>query len=244
MRSSTIRSSTTRSSQILIAAAALLAASPAVALDFRGLGASGDAGRFSAHARMARLDLDNPGIRHGHDSRDQAKNNLHQLIVYYNAAIKKDPKDDDAYFHRGIAKFFAGAVGPARGDIVQANKLDPKYPYYPLWIDIIDKRASAPSELPQAMSQVDMTKWPAPVIQMFLGQSTPAAVLAAANDPDPKTKLGQICEANFYSGELALQQGNKGEAARLFNIAAKSCPSEFVEGPAAKDELEALDLDE
>ncbi len=229
-------------------ATAFLAASPALALDGRGpsegIAAGKDASSVLLQTQIARLDVKEPDTRHGRDGKDQTKNELNQLIVYYNAAIKKDPKDDDAYFHRGIAKFFAGALAPARADIAQANKLDPKYAYYALWIDIVDKRAKAPSELPQAMDQVDMTKWPAPVIQMFLGESTPAAVLAAANDPDPKTKLGQVCEANFYSGELALQQGEKQEATRLFQVAANGCPKEFVEGPAAKDELAALNLDE
>jgi hypothetical protein len=29
---------------------------------------------------------------------------------------------------------------------------------------------------------------------------------------DPKIKKGQVCEANFYTGELALQRGDKGPA--------------------------------
>jgi len=74
-----------------------------------------------------------------------------------------------------------------------------------------------------------MTQWPAPVIRMFLGQMTPAAVLAAANDPDPIKKKDQVCDANFYSGELALRTGAKNEAARLFGsrraIAEKPQPS-------------------
>jgi lipoprotein NlpI len=238
-----------RASSTLIAAA-LFAASPALAVDLTNQNSDGGsllakaATDIGGYAQLARLDTKEPDARRGRDTKEQLKDDLYQLIVYYNAAIKKDPKDDDAYFHRGIAKFFAGAPVPARADIVQAKKLDPKYPYYALWIEIIDKRANAPSELPQAMGQVDMTKWPAPVIQMFLGESTPAAVLAAANDPDPKTKVGQVCEANFYSAELALQQGDKQEAVRLFHVAVNACPREFVEGPAAKDELAALDVNE
>jgi len=85
-----------------------------------------------------------------------------------------------------------------------------------------------------------MTKWPAPVIRLYLGQVTPADVLAAADDPDERTKTGQVCEANFYTGELTLQQGNKDEAARLFRLAAANCPKGFAELPAAKAELKAL----
>jgi lipoprotein NlpI len=85
-----------------------------------------------------------------------------------------------------------------------------------------------------------MMKWPAPVIRLFLGQTTPAEVLAAADSPDAKTRMGQVCEANFYSAELALQQGAKEESARLFRLAAAACPREFVERPAASAELNAL----
>jgi lipoprotein NlpI len=69
---------------------------------------------------------------------------------------------------------------------------------------------------------------------------TPAEVLAAADNPDAKTKKGQICEANFYSGELALLQGKRGEAIRLFRLAAADCPPDFVESAAATAELKGL----
>ncbi len=75
---------------------------------------------------------------------------------------------------------------------------------------------------------------------MFLGQMTPAAVRGAADDPDATKKKGQVCEANFYSGELALRQDAKDEAARLFRLAAADCPQDFDEWFAANAELKAL----
>ena len=65
------------------------------------------------------------------------------------------------------------------------------------------------------------------MVRLFLGETTPADVLAAANDPDPATRKDQLCEANFYSGELALLQGAKEEATRLFRLAAADCPRGF-----------------
>jgi len=38
---------------------------------------------------------------------------------------------------------------------------------------------------------------------------------AAADDPDASIKKGHVCEVNFFSGELALQRGDKNEAMRL-----------------------------
>jgi lipoprotein NlpI len=192
------------------------------------------------YIQTVRLDAKDPTSRRTHGTKDQAKSDLNQIIAYYNAAIKLSPNDDDAYFHRALANFYAGAIPKALADLSQANKLDPEYPYYALWIDIIDKRSNLPSEFTQAISKMDMTKWPAPVIQLFLGETTPAAVLAAAEDPDAKTRRGQLCEANFYIGQLSLQQGAKDEAARLFRLSAADCPHEFVEGSSATAELQAL----
>jgi lipoprotein NlpI len=201
----------------------------------------GDRGRsISDYIEMIRLDTKDSDAPLNRGAKDQAKSDRDQVIVYYNAAIRRDPKDDDAYFHRGLANLYDGFLRLALADLSQASKLDPEYAYYALWLDILDKRGNAASRLPQAISQINMTKWPAPVIRLFLGQTTPAAVLAAADDPDANTKRAQLCEANFYLGELALQQGAKENAARLFRLAAADCPREFVEGPAASAELKTL----
>jgi lipoprotein NlpI len=209
-----------------VIATVLLAGSPVLAADY---------------LQTVRLDSKAPDVRTNRGTnKELSKSELSQVIVYYNAAIKHDPKDDDAYFHRGVAKYFAGALPQALADLTQASKIDPAYAYYALWIDIVDKRSNAESRLPQAIAHFDMKKWPAPVIHMFLGKTTPQAVLAAADDRDATTKRGQLCEANFYIGELALQQGDKTEATRLFRLAAAGCPHEFVEGPSANAELEAL----
>ena len=87
-----------------------------------------------------------------------------------------------------------------------------------------------------------MTAWPAPVVRLFLGQMTPAGVLDAAQNADAKTMKGQVCEANFYSGEWALSQGTKDEAIRLFRLAARDCPPSFVESEGANAELRALGM--
>jgi len=189
---------------------------------------------------MIRLEPEVPGAYRESAIKGRAMGNLDRVIARYGQAILLDPKDDDAHFRRGIANFYAGSLPQAFADISQASELDPKYAYYALWLDILSKRSNAVTRLPQAISQIDMTKWPGPVIRLFLGQTTAAAVLAAADDPDANTKKGQVCEANFYSGELALQRGLKKEAARLFRRAAADCPRDFVEGPASYAELRAL----
>jgi lipoprotein NlpI len=201
----------------------------------------GDRDRAVAgYIEMIRLEPEGPNAYRENAMKSQAISDLDRVIARYDETIMLDPKDDDAYFRRGIANFYAGSLPRALADLSQASKLDPEYAYYALWLDILDNRSNVVTGLPQAISQIDMTKWPAPVIRLFLGQTTSAAVLAAADDPDANTKRGQVCEANFYSGEFALQRGVKEEAARLFHLAAADCPRDFVERPAAYAELRAL----
>jgi lipoprotein NlpI len=230
-------------------AAGLVIASPALGADQRDGLASYAAGTLAdaapAYLRMARLDAKDPDTHRNRGTKEPgkalSKDDLYQVIVYYSASIRRDPKDDDAYFHRGLAKLYAGALPAAMADLSQASRLDPQYAYYALWIDIIDKRLNEASSLAQAAAHFNMTKWPAPVVRLFLGEATPADVLAAANDPDPATRKGQLCEANFYNGEFALQQGDEQEAARLFRLATTDCSHEFVEGASANSELAALE---
>ncbi len=169
-----------------------------------------------------------------------AKNEVDRAIADFNEAIKLDAKADWAYLYRGIANLYAGSAPKALADVNQAAELDPKDAFNALWVDIIGNRNSLPSRLSQATAQLDMTKWPGPILRLFLGQSTPSAVLAAADDPVPWRKARQNCQANFYSGMLALRKNAKDEGARLFQAAARDCPKSLVEWRAATVELTAL----
>jgi lipoprotein NlpI len=169
-----------------------------------------------------------------------AKADYGHAIADYTAAIGLDAKYAYSYRARGRGYLYGGNLAKALADVIQASKLDPTDAYNALWVEIASQRNKAPSQLSQAISRIDMTTWPAPVIRMFLGQAKPAAVLAAAENSDARKKKGQICEANFYSGELALQQGAKDEATRLFRSAVSDCPKSFDEWANANAELKAL----
>jgi lipoprotein NlpI len=170
----------------------------------------------------------------------RAKGDLDGATADYHEAIRLDPKLPNAYLQLGLAYLYRGNLARAFADVRQASEFNPKDPYGALWVDIVGQRNNLPSRLSEAISNIDMTAWPAPVIRLFLGQMTPAAVLAAADDPDATRKTGQVCEANFFSGEWALRNGAKDEARRLFLLAASDCPKNFIQWGAANEELKAL----
>jgi tetratricopeptide (TPR) repeat protein len=170
----------------------------------------------------------------------QAKGDNDRAIADYSEAIGLSPKGAGSYFSRGRLYLYGGSVAKAQADFKQASELNPKDAYAALWLDLTGRRNNVPSHLAEAARQLDMTAWPAPVVRLFLGQITPAEVLDAARVGDAKTAKGQVCDANFYNGELALLQGTKDEATRLFRLAARDCPPTFVGREGANAELKAL----
>jgi lipoprotein NlpI len=104
----------------------------------------------------------------------------------------------------------------------------------------VRKRSDQQSDFAKVLTRIDLTKWPAPIVRLYLRQITAETALVAANDGDAKTRKGRLCEFNFYSGELALQGGSKDDAARLLRLAAADCPKSFAEFIAANAELKKL----
>jgi lipoprotein NlpI len=170
------------------------------------------------------------------------KGDVGSAMADYDQAIQLIPRFSQAYLARGLLSLASGELPKALADINQASALNPSDPYTALWFDIVNKRSNLPSKLAEAAAQIDMTKWPAPIIRLYLGQMTPEAIIAAAAEPEASKQESQVCEANFFSGELALQQGKKDEATRLFRIADEGCPKDSFQLIAAKDELKALGL--
>jgi lipoprotein NlpI len=167
---------------------------------------------------------------------------LDHAIADYNRAIELNPKNARVYRARAIANLQAGSASQSLADLDQAAELDPKDAYAALWRDVVAKRSNVPSRLAAAAGELDMTKWPAPIIHLFRGETTPEAVLAAADDPDSEKKTGQICEANFYTGAWALQQGEREDARRFFQLATAECPKGFIEWQAANAELKGIGI--
>jgi lipoprotein NlpI len=157
----------------------------------------------------------------------------------FGKAIKFDAEDATAYFNRGVAYFVIGGRLPdAVADFKKAAELNPRDAYAALWRDLAERRNNnVTGHLAEAAKQLDMTVWPAPVIRQYLGELSAEQTVGAAVDNDPRTKLAQTCEANFYGGELALLKKNKKEAQRQLRLAADECPRSFVESTAAIAEL-------
>jgi lipoprotein NlpI len=139
-------------------------------------------------------------------------------------------------------RFYSGMLAKAEPDFAKAAALAPDNAYLAIWLDIIDRRSGGTSHLREAAAKLDMSKWPAPVIKMLLGQKTSAEALADAITGDPVQTSGQVCEANFYTAELDRLQARNKEAVRLYRLAARTCPKGYIEYRGAVAGLRALGM--
>lgn len=171
-----------------------------------------------------------------------ARGEAEPALKDYDVALKFDRRNVNARIARGALLLAGGATEKARADMRQAVALERKNAYAVLWHEIAERRAKQKGVLAggKGLKNVAMNGWPAPVLAMFAGELKPDGLLVAADDRNATLKEAHACEANFYSGQHALIGGNRDEAIKLFQAAAKECPRGFIEGIAAAAELKGL----
>jgi lipoprotein NlpI len=153
--------------------------------------------------------------------------------------LERNAGNVDGRMGLGLAQWAYGRFSDAATSFAQVVQARPAIAYGVLWRALSQARAGAAydSEFAQNATKLDVVKWPAPVVKLYLGQSTPEAALKAADNPDPETAKNQICEANFYIGEWQLIHANAAAAAPMLQAARDNCIFDFVERDAAIAEL-------
>jgi lipoprotein NlpI len=169
------------------------------------------------------------------------KGDYKRAIADYEQAMRFESKSMQPHFGRGRARFYAGEFMSAASDFIRAHQLDPSI-YTALWLFLARKRADIPGEktLAQEAGTSGDGEWPAPVVALYLGRSTPEAVQKAATHSDPTRQRDQRCEANFYIAHWHLLRGAREPAARLLDEARSGCLSAFLEHEGAVAELRRL----
>ena len=168
-----------------------------------------------------------------------------EALSNFNAAIQisKPPDNSDLYWRRALAKLYTNDAAGAADDAAMALKLKPADPYYAIWLHVARARTGLidADELASNSKKIERSKWPWPIVALFLGSMVPdEAKSAALSADDESTRVGQSCEADFYIGAYQIEKGAQADARTLFQSAVDHCLHDSVEYPAAKLELKRL----
>jgi lipoprotein NlpI len=171
------------------------------------------------------------------------KRDLARAMADLERAIAEAPDYPIGWFERGRVRFEAGDFKGAAADFARAADLDPEDGFRLLWAYIAAARAGAPdaARMLEARAQaVDLSEWPGPLIEVFLGRRAPESV-TEAEAPAGWERTGRRVEIEFYLAMRDLIGGDQAAALEKLRTALNLGISEYIESRAARSELARLE---
>jgi uncharacterized caspase-like protein/lipoprotein NlpI len=121
---------------------------------------------------------------------------------------------------------------------------DPSYPYYYIWKALGERakgdKDAATATIAQGMAAIGKKDWPVPLMQYLAGQIPESRMRSLAASNDAKVQTQQLCETNFYVGEIAYLAGDKAAARSAMQAAIATRVYPYLELAAAKARLAQL----
>jgi tetratricopeptide (TPR) repeat protein len=191
----------------------------------------------------------NANDAHAYNSRGVAyerKGDYDRAIQNYNQAILLNSDYTSAYSSRGSVYFAQSNLTAAIADFEHTISAAPSSStavYAVLMLHVIMKRQGHDDaqQLARVAMAADLSKWPGPVLKLDLGQMTVDEVMVAAASPGTdRQKKGQVCTANYFTGEDALLHHQRTTALARLKAVRDGCPKGYTDYVLALAELERL----
>jgi lipoprotein NlpI len=163
------------------------------------------------------------------------KSQYDDAVADFTVSLSINPSRVAAYRNRAHSYFVLGRFNESALDYKRATELQPKEMYLTLWLHISRLRSgSSDDDLSTRSASMDLSKWPAPILGLFLEKVTPQQFRFVAQVADRR------CEASFYLAEWDLTHHETALARTGFSQAAEICPHTYYEYGAAAAELARL----
>jgi lipoprotein NlpI len=166
----------------------------------------------------------------------QAEGNVENAFADYARSMALDPHHTVAYRLHGFANFDMTKFDAAASDFAGAVQQEPNGARQVFWLYLARSRIGGGNPIAELQANATKLKrpdWPYPIVELFLGDRTPAATLAAANGTNER------CEAQFYVGEWHVLRKD-GAATDSLKAALDTCPKHLIEYSSAQAELKRL----
>ncbi len=185
------------------------------------------------------LQPNSPGVLFDRGQAYEDKGDYTNAATDIGNGLRLRPDNTDARMQLALIQWEAGNFADSTATFGQVVQVRTDFPYGVMWRAIAQARTGQDytAEFAGNAAKLDKVKWPAPLIRLFLGQSTPDAPMKEAANPDPDTQKQQVCEANFYTAEWNIMHGAQAAAGPMLQAARADCPHEFIERDAAIAEL-------
>lgn len=160
-------------------------------------------------------------------------------LADFDKAQSLDPGRPATYLGRGRARLYANDIPQAIEDLRVAARLRPTSPDAAIWMHIARVHRGDPDreELENNAARVDRDRWPAPVLEFYLGRLDAERVRETAGRGGDADVVRRQCEADFYVGEFFIHAGREAEGRAMLRSVVDRCPAMDLVLAAAKAEL-------
>ncbi|HEY1632759.1 MAG TPA: tetratricopeptide repeat protein [Rhizomicrobium sp.] len=191
--------------------------------------------------RAIDIDSKSPQIYFERAQTYQDEGEYHHAIADNMNGLRMRPADTDGRLQLGLSLWAYGRFADAAAAFTQLVDQRPTALYSVLWLAVAEARAGQDykTDLANRAAKLDLDKWPAPLVKLYLGRAEMRDVADAAG-ADRASIKNRMCEVDFYDAELNLLKGDKGAARPQLEAAVANCPREFIEHDAASAELQRL----
>jgi tetratricopeptide (TPR) repeat protein len=170
-----------------------------------------------------------------HDALDRGdKNAISQGSLLGGVDLNVSPGKETIALNLGLAEWSLNDMSAAHDAFVRALKIEKANAWAVLGLAISQSAARGSEDVTRESASVDLTKWPGPILSLWLGKSTEEQVRSAITQGDTGQVAQRRCAADFYVGEWHVQRHEQALARSSLHSAASDCPLSMIEMKAAE----------